>query len=145
MDLISVRFEDQGPVCFNSRAAGLRDRLKLGSDYLVYAGKWTGRKKRAQSLHSATFPPRGHMSFPPLSACLWTFTVIAEPVLSPSSCTHMCLASHMCRVSVTPGLWSIQGRKDIQASVGILISGVKSHMPKILLTVGAFISKCLPL
>lgn len=45
-----------------------------------------------------------------------------------------------------PGLWSVQSRKDIQASVAILISGVKkSHMPEILLTTGAFISKCLPI
>lgn len=44
-----------------------------------------------------------------------------------------------------PGPWSVQSHKDIQASVGILISGVKSHMPEILLTTGAFISKCLPI
>jgi len=35
--------------------------------------------------------------------------------------------------------------KDIQASVGILISGVKSHTPEILLTSEVFVSKCLPI
>lgn len=35
--------------------------------------------------------------------------------------------------------------KDIQASVGILISGIKSHIPEILMTTGTFFSKCLPI